>query len=203
MYRLNVLIVVALQLFSLSCKNPFFPRIGEPLELATGMRATPQGVINQLIQSYDKRSIETFRDLFPEDGSFRFFIAPDYFNDNPSRYLTSVEERDPRLKFLESSDIYYFWTQEREIENHAKLFSQAEFIEFIDKPGIESVRPFVDNGDSLTELLVTGGWLQIGRKVDNTIEIYSTAVDRQVFLLGKDEDALWVILKWYDFSTDR
>jgi hypothetical protein len=194
--------VLLVALFGFGCKNPFLPKTGEPVEeLLSDLRATPQGLLDQLIQSYESQQIELFTDLLPKDGSFRFFISPDYFNDYSTRYQQMREPRDPRLLLLEGSDFFYYWSQENEIENHEKLFSQAYSIEFKDKPALESVRKFVDNNDSMAELLVTGGRLEIGKPVGSIIEIYTTTVDKQVFLIKKNADKLWVILKWYDFSV--
>jgi hypothetical protein len=194
------MIVIAL-LSTPGCRSSFFPETGEPIEgLLSELRATPQGLLDQLIESYEDKQIELFSDLLPRDGSFRFFISPGYFTGYSTRYQQLREPRDARLQFLEEYDFFYYWSQQNEIENHEKLFSQAYSIEFKNKPALESVRKFVDNNDSMAELLITGGNLEIKKDMGEIIEIYATTVDRQVFLIRKEADGLWVIVKWYDFS---
>jgi len=196
--------VMAIFCIVIQCKNPFLPPVGDPVEeRITGQRSTPQGVVDQLIESYETLSIALFRDLMPDDGSFRFFIAPDYFDD----YVISMhgetlfESRDERLQFIGQSEYYYYWTQASEIERHTRLFSQIDRIEFVSRPGLESVREFEYGGDTLAELLVTGGAFMNFRSLPgDTVEQYSVSIDRQVFLLGKDAEKLWIIRKWYDFS---
>lgn len=200
--KINKKYFLLIYTFFLSCKNPFFPPSGEPQEIhSKSLRDTPQGVIEQLIQSYESRRIDLFKDLLPEDGSFKFFVAPDFFNDYLTKYQKLSETRDERLKLIGQYEYYYYWTQDAEIESHTRLFSQAASIRFIGRPVVENIRKFTNSNDSLAELLVTGGILEIGRYIDvDTIEVFTVNISRQVFLVGKDSKALWVILKWYDFS---
>jgi hypothetical protein len=184
------------------CRNPFLPETGIPVEhRSTDLRATPQGVVEQLIESYESRRIDLFEELLPADGSFRFFIAPDFFDTYKNKYKNLKETRDTRLQHIGQSDYYYYWTQAEELEGHERLFNQAERIEFTDKPALEDIHSFVDNGDAFAEVLLTGGNLKIGKWIDtDTVELYTVPITQQVFLLEKDEDDLWVITKWYDFS---
>ena len=199
-FILQVLLVFCL--LTLSCRNPYMPPTGVPIT-TNQMRVTPQGVINQLIESYEKRQITLYQDLFPKDGSFRFFVAPAFITDNPTKYQKLSETRDPRLKYIGQSPYYYYWTQVQEVESHRKLFSQAASIEFVEKPVVQSVDKFVDGGDSLAEGVVTGGYLEISRQLDvTTIEYLSSSIGQQVFLMQKDDEDLWVISKWYDFSSN-
>ena len=194
--------MVALVIFCF-CRNPFLPETGTPIDIRTPeQRSTPQGVVDQLIESYESRRIDLFKDLLPVNGSFQFFIAPNFFNDYVAKYQQLSEARDERLQFIGQSEYYYYWTQTEEVEGHDRLFSQAERIEFIDKPALESIRAFTDKGDSVAEVLLTGGNLQIGRWIDvDTVELFTVPIERQVFLLEKDAKNLWIIRKWYDFST--
>jgi len=185
------------------CRNPFFPEVGIPDKpVGNGLRASPQGVLDQLIKSYESKQIELFKDLFPEDGSFRFFVAPDFYSDGSPKYLLT-EPRDTLLYNLETSDYYYYWPQTVEIEKHSKLFGPDIAIDFIDRPALASVRKFMVDGDSAAELLVTGGTLRLTRTLIDTIEIYTSLIDKQVMLIKKGKDALWTLNKWYDFSKDK
>lgn len=195
-------IVFFIGLFIATCGTPFLPETDVPIErpVDAGLRSTPQGVIEQLIESYETRRIELFKDLLPTDGSFQFFITPDYFDDYVVKYPRLSETKDERLNYI-GDGIFNYWTQERELENHDKLFSRVDEIEFVDKPTIE-VRTFSDNGDSLAELLATGGMMKITDDKVDSIFIYNVKIEKQVFLLKRDAENLWVIRKWYDFSRE-
>ena len=191
-------------LITAACRNPFLPPTGVPVNFNNEMRSTPQGVINQLIDAYENRQIDLYEDLFPRDGSFRFFVAPVYYDSEGEKYRQFSEAGDPRLQFISQNDSYYYWEQDGEIERHARLFSRTLDIQFLMKPFIAEIRKFVDNGDSLSELKVTGGLLEISYyKSIDTIQVFSTEPKEQVFLLSKDDEDLWVISKWYDFSVGK
>jgi hypothetical protein len=184
-----------------ACRNSFLPPTGVPVDrVSDKMRATPQGVLNQLVESYENRQISLYKDLFPKDGSFRFFIAPADFESIGNKY-GNIEKKDSRLKFIGTYDFYYYWTQDIEVESHTRLFSQALSIEFIIKPVVDEYYEFVDGSDVFMEVKITGGILKISRINGGIIEVWTTEITRQVFLLKKDEENLWVISKWYDFST--
>ncbi len=200
--KMHILMILCFVII-IGCRNPFFPPTGTPIdEPVSKQRSTPQGLLDQLIESYEGRRIDLFIDLLPEDGTFRFFIAPDYFDEYTAKYTRLSESRDPRLKFIGQAEYYLYWTQEDEIEKHKRLFSKATNIDFREKPTIESVRKFTDNGDSLAELLITGGCFEYTWYPDAyTIEIFIVNVTQQVFLIRKEKNGLWAIIKWYDFST--
>jgi hypothetical protein len=200
-FHFNTFIVVVGFISVLQCRNPFLPTTGRPVIDLSG-RALPEGVLTQLIDAYNERNIDIFKDLLPKDGSFRFFVAPSYYTEFNDKHENLSEPRDTRLQFLEESEIYYYWTQNIEIENHERLFRYAEYLEFIDPPGLESKRKFVDGNDSLAELLITGGRLKFGQDLGfDTTAIYYVPIEKQVFLVKKDDDDLWVLQKWYDFSN--
>ena len=199
--RKNMTFYVVIGLLFSYCGSPFLPETDVPPEQPVDlhMRSTPEGVITQLIESYETRTIELFTDLFPDDSSFQFFIAPDYFSDiDISKY--DSEERDQRLLHLVDNK-YYYWTQTREIVNHISLFDRMDEIEFVDKPTLE-VRKFTDNGDSLAEVLATNGEMEIYDDQGTKIYVYHVKIEKQVFLMRKEPDNLWVIRKWYDFSRE-
>ena len=187
-----------------TCRNPFVPPTGVPVAIdTTEPRATPQGLVNQLIDAYENRQIDLYEDLFPADGSFKFFVAPSFTDDYKNRPDALNEPGDSLLQFVSQSERYYYWTQKKEIESCTRLFTQAASIEFIRKPYIESVRKFVAGNDSAAELKVGGGELTIGQYVNvTTVMLYTVYITDQIFLLGKDANGLWVIRKWYDFSTE-
>ena len=188
---------------SIQCKNPFLPQTGRPV-VDLPDRAQPEGVLTQLIDSYNERNIDLFKDLFPKDGSFKFYVAPSFYLEyiTNNKYQNPQEPGDTRLLWLKGSEFYYYWTQNDEIESHEHLFRYAEYLEFIDPPGLESKRKFVDGNDSLAELLIRGGKLKVGQDAGfDTTAIYYVPIEDQVFLVKKNDDDLWVLQKWYDFSN--
>lgn len=200
----NVNILIVLLLLVSACRNPFLPPTGVPIDNTGPLRATPQGVITQLVDAYENRQIDLYQDLFPTDGSFKFYVAPAFVEKYKERYTEPSEPGDSLMQFVSQSDRYYYWTQEVEVANTKRLFSGALSIEFSSKPSIQNLRRFVADGDSLAEMNVGGGILKIGVYLDiNTIKIYSVYIDDQIFLLAKNEKGLWVIRKWYDFSAEK
>ena len=185
----------------IACRNPFLPPTGVPFDDTGPLRATPQGVITQLVDAYENRQIDLYQDLFPTDGSFKFYVAPAFVEDYKSRYTEPSEPGDSLMQFVPQGR-YYYWTQEVEIANTKRLFTGALSIEFSTKPSIQNLRRFVVDGDSLAEMNMGEGILKIGVYYNiSTIQIYPVHVTDQIFLLAKDEKGLWVIRKWYDFSA--
>jgi hypothetical protein len=198
MYNFSTMVktlFIVMLCMAMHCSNP-------PESRTIGQRSDPQGLIDQLIESYETRNIDLFIDLFPHDNSFRFYISPDFYEEFRTKYQPLSEVRDTRLLFIGQSEYYYYWTQDVEIEQHRQLFSHAHSIEFTSKPAIESVRKFIDNGDSVAELRVTGGFLEVGTSTNDTVDIYPVAIEQQIFLIIKDTLNSWVIRKWYDFSSE-
>ncbi len=199
---MDILIVVFLLVSA--CRNPFLPPTGVPVDDTGPLRATPQGVITQLVDAYENRQIDLYQDLFPTDDSFKFYVSPAFVDSYKIRYKEPSEPGDSLLQFVSQSGRYYYWTQEVEVANTKRLFTGALSIEFSRKPSIQNLRKFVVDGDSLAEINVGGGILEIGVYLDiYTIKVYPVYVDEQIFLLAKDEKDLWVIRKWYDFSTEK
>lgn len=186
------------------CFNPFFPETGKPT-LKLYNRSKPEGVINQLVESYESRRIDLFEQLLSE--SFRFYVAPS-FNTGSSVFATKYnierEVPDTNLQYIDNSESYFFWTKEPEKESHTKLFKKAEQIKFAVEPIVTRKRFIADeNGDTVNvELMVEGSEMEIRVKNSDTdVELYTVSIEQQVFFLERDKEQLWVIKKWYDLST--
>jgi hypothetical protein len=205
--RSVTLLLMLCTILGLRCDNPFLPPTGTPVKfpsnLPADLRSTPQGLLAQLIESYESMRIDLFTDLLPTDGSFRFFITQGFFSENQDRFRQRSEPPDGRLQYLEAADSYHYWTQTEEIDKHTRMFRSALNIDFKAKPGIESIRRFVDNGDSLAELKITGGefWLLFSTAEGDSIITNPVAIEKQVFLIQQDAGHRWVIKKWYDFGS--
>ncbi len=188
------------------CCGIFFPPTGIPYKV-TPLRSTPMGVITQLIDSYEQQRIDRFEDLFPVSETFQFYVSPQF----TSVYLTEPyqvnppETADPRLHFIGSYPSYYYWTQAIEIQHHKRLFEKAVSIQFTVKPYVDSsnFHYIVNNGETTNvEILMTDGIIDfIFDNGDGSYDDYSVWIEKQVFLLERDADNLWVIRKWYDFGN--
>jgi hypothetical protein len=189
------------------CRNPFFPDIGLP-DKSPPLRKTPAGVITQLINSYEQRRLDLFEDLLPAAGTFRFYVSPSFQSAyvNEAKFYVNPPEssRDTLLQYIGNAAYYYYWTQEVELSSHKSLFAQAQSIVCENKPLVSTIRYIVnDTGDTVNaEVVIEGGEIDAvfdmggGTSDEEIIEI-----DKQVFLLERDADKLWVIRKWYDFGS--
>ena len=189
------------------CRNPFFPLTGKP-DSTPPLRATPGGVITQLINSYEQRRFDLFEDLLPHSNAFRFYVSPSFvatYQSSGKYYVNPAEPRDTLLQYIGAVPYYYYWTQDVEVQSHRRLFSQALSIKFVVNPNVNpgDFRYIVDSSNETTnvEVLMTDGKIAMafdmggGATEDDTVWI-----DKQVFLLERDTESLWVISKWYDFG---
>ena len=195
-------------LLILSCDTLFLPSAGSPEE-GPAIRSTPRGTIEQLFRAYENKRIDLFTELLPKNGTFRFFISPDYTADytampNTDAIIARVEE--PEYEYVRAGT-YYFWDHESELAKHRRLFRMAGAIEFTEYPLIDE-RDFryreSGNGDTTVEVRMMGGELCISARDT----LYCTPKDRQVqvFLLEREVDRrtgnkLWVIRDWFDLNS--
>jgi hypothetical protein len=178
------------------CGSPFFPSTGKP-EKFEPLRQTPQGVITQLVESYEQQRIDLFQDLFPAAGTFRFYVSPQ-FEDTLIQKGYSSEPRDTLMQWTTGTR-YYYWTQEEEISHHKSMFNRAYAIRFTVMPSVDpgNFRYTIKNGDTTNvEVLMTDGQIEILLSDD----VWTIAIERQVFFLERAPDRLWVIRKWYDLG---
>ena|SRR5690554_397287 len=198
---LVILFLVSLLLY---CDNPFLPPSGKPNH-SSSRRTNPQKIINQLVESYVNKRIELFIDLLPNDQSYRFYVAPSFESMYQRKYNSSHSERpDQFMMHVNTAQNYFYWTQKQEIESHRKMFGDNVNIEFITYPEISEINYIVesDNDTIYAEILTSGGEFIITVSVSQTrAEKYTASIERQVFLLRKDDEGLWTIQKWYDLSS--
>ena len=195
-----------------SCRNPFFPPTGVP-ESTNALRATPQGVIQQLIQAYEQKNLTLYTELFPSRKTFQFYVSPKFVATYQTRPYSSdypPEPRDTMLHFIGEYPYYYYWGQDLEVKSHQRLFQDpsVDVIQFQQLPNIQQVRYIVSmvNGKPDTtnvEMLMTDGQFMIDVNNGAFIEEYPVNIERQVFLLERDASRLWVIRKWYDFGNQE
>jgi hypothetical protein len=184
------------------CRNPFFPPTGMP-DKAPSLRIKPEGVMNQLIIAYQTKDLFLFKDLFPSSNTFRFYVSPSFvtsYNSGTRNYANPPDLRDTLLLYTSEFSYYYYWTQEVEIRSHKTFFLKAATINFTQKPDLQ-YRPILnEKGDTTNfEVKMTNGEIDI--VTASPAEEYIIAIEKQVFLLERDVDSLWVIRKWYDFGS--
>jgi hypothetical protein len=188
------------------CRNPFFPPVGTP-DKTPPLRTTPGGVITQLIKAYELRRIDLFEDLLPVGNTFRFYVSPKFESKFLERPYGSIppEPRDTLLHYTTESSTYYYWGQDQELQSHKHLFTRAESIKFTVKPSVSAgnFRYIVnESGDTTNvELLMENGEILIKVNISGVTDDYSIWIEKQVFLLERDGENLWVIRKWYDFGS--
>lgn len=187
----------------LDCNNPFFPPTGIPSQ-GSAPRATPSGVLDQLIKSYELKNLDLFEDLLPKDKTFQFYVAHSFWSAYQSTYNLPEEPRDTTLHDIAESP-YYYWNQASEESRHQNLFSKASELEFSSRPVINDLR-YIKNevGDTVkAEVEWIGGELIVSGMTSESVLIdQPVSIEKQVFLMVKNsDDHLWVIKKWYDLST--
>jgi hypothetical protein len=122
-------------LAAVACDNPFFPPTGTP-SATVKLRDTPQGVIDQLIISYESRRIDLFNDLLSPSGGYKFYVAKSYQTEyvqggNHAHLLDVIDSA--RYHFVPRGD-YYYWGYNEEIEKHKRIFSIIHSMRFDPRP---------------------------------------------------------------------
>jgi len=195
----------ALLALALSC-DMLLPPTGVPEE-GPSPRTTPRGTIEQLFRAYEDKRIDLFTELLPKNGTYRFFISPEYSTSYTG--TDAVMERigdESEYKYVNAGS-YHYWGQESELAKHRRMFNAANVtIEFTEYPDIDEgnfrYRVNDENDTTHVELKTMYGELCIGRDT-----LYCTQKDgqMQVFLLEREEDGktgnkLWVIRDWFDLD---
>jgi hypothetical protein len=205
----------AILCLAFACRNPFFPPTGEPeitpITPVYSLRATPSGIIQQLIQAYEQKDIDLYTDLFPKQKTFQFYVSPAFVATYQSRPYSSnfpPEPRDTMLHNIGTYPYYFYWGQDQEVRSHRNLLTNAsvDAIQFTQQPNIQEIRYIVSDIDGKpdtanVEMLVTDGQIVISVNTGTSTEEYTIDIYRQVFLLERDASRLWVIRKWYDFGN--
>lgn len=185
-----------LLLILVSCSELFFPETGVPFD-SSSRRSTPEDVKNQLIEGYEMRRIELIEELLAD--SFQFYVAP-----SASSYLDyNSEPPDTSMEYIDKNKISYsYWNRKDELYRTKRMFEHTVSSQFSPRPYISSVRYIIQTGGDTTaaEFILSNGILAL--ETDKYGMRYAD-IDKQVFLLSKDGDGLWVIRKWYDLSNSE
>lgn len=184
-----------LLLLLISCSELFFPETGVPIE-SSSRRSTPESVKNQLIEGYEMRRIELIEELLAD--SFQFYVAP-----SASSYLDyNSEPPDTSMEYIDKNKTSYsYWNRKDELYRTKRIFEHTVSSQFSPRPYISSVRYAIHAGDTTAaEFILSNGILAL--ETDKYGMRYAD-IDKQVFLLSRDEDGLWVIRKWYDLSNSE
>jgi hypothetical protein len=201
-------IAVPLSLLS-SCDLLFTPSIGFP-EDGSSIRTTPQGTIQYLFRAYEDKRIDIFTELLPKNGTYRFFISPDF-----SAAYAATHSTDAIIARIEETEYtyvkpgtYHYWGHDSEIAKHRRLFTMADVIGFNEYPIIDErdfrYRVTAENETTHVELRAMAGELCVGTR--DTLFCTQKEGQTQVFLLEREVDRrtgnrLWVIKDWFDLNT--
>jgi hypothetical protein len=187
-----------------ACRNPFFPTTGAP-DKTPSLRITPDGVMTQLMNAYETKDLYLYQDLFPAAKTFHFYVSPSFvtsYNSGTRSYVNPPEPQDSLLIYTSEYPYYYYWTQDVEMQSHKNLFQKATSITFTEQPGFQ-YRPILNGAGDTTnyEVLMTNGEIVI--ETADPVDEYIIEIDKQDFLLERDDKNLWVIRKWYDFGSQE
>jgi hypothetical protein len=200
----TAIFAAALLTLTLSCDTLLLPQTGFP-EQGPNPRSTPSGTIEHLFRAYEDKRIDLFTELLPKNGTYRFFIRPDYSDEYAATHSTDAiiaQIEESQYKYVRP-DRYRYWGHESELAKHRRLFSMADAIEFTEYP-ITDERDFAYNSDSTqVEVRTTGGEMCIS--VQGTVYCTQKENQSQVFLLEREADRktgdkLWVIKDWFDLN---
>jgi hypothetical protein len=186
----------------LNCGSPFFPESGEPAVGVSG-RATPKATIEQLLSAYQNKSIDMYEDLFPADNSFRFYVAPGFFETTLGNVNVTPEVLDSQFAHVPAGT-YHYWTYSDELAAHRGLFEAAQSISISLRPIFDAddfVAHLSEGGDTVgVEVLMVSGEILVSWQDGPTLYQEPIEIERQVFYLVRDQERMWVISKWFDFG---
>jgi len=196
---------------ALSCDMLFFPPTGFPEE-GQNLRATPSGTIDLLFRAYENKRIDLFTELLPKNGTYRFFMDPDY----SSTYAAS-HPTDATIARVEEAEYayvrpgsYYYWGHESELTKHRRLFSMADAIEFTEDPSNfineQDFRYRIDEAGDTTHVEIRLMSVELCIAFRDTLYCTPRVGQMQIFLLEREADRktgnkLWVIKDWFDLNS--
>jgi hypothetical protein len=204
----RVFAAAALLTLLLSCDTLFLPPTGFPEE-GPNPRSTPMGAVEYLFRAYEDKRIDLFTELLPKNGTYRFFISPDYSDAYAATHSTDaiIARIDEAQYAYVKPGSYHYWGHESELAKHRRLFGMADEIGFAEYPIVDE-RDFrfrVDDNNDTThvEVRTTAGELCISFR--DTLYCTQKEGQTQVFLLEREADRktgdkLWVIKDWFDLN---
>jgi len=205
----KVFAAVMLLSLILSCDSLLLPPTGFP-EDGPNPRSTPKGTIEHLFRAYEDKRIDLFTELLPKNGTYRFFISPDYSDAYAATHSTDaiIERIEEGQYAYVKPGSYHYWGHESELAKHRHLFSMADAIEFTEYPIVDErdfrYRVNEQNDTTQVEVRTTAGELCIGFR--DTLYCTQKEGQSQVFLLEREADRktgdkLWVIKDWFDLNS--
>lgn len=220
MTRCLLFAIMLMLLGEISCFDPFFPPTGVP-QINTALRSTPEGLLEQLVNSYEGRRIDMFQDLFIPDNSFRYYVMPNVIEDlslNNLKSIASSQVIDSSTPFIEINSTYSYTTYNDELDIHRNLFT-ADEITFTEPLEADSVN-YTFHADTVVTDTGTGKDTVVYDTTAATVrtqassinitssileqqgypKTYDFDVGAQVFCLVRDsrDKTKWVIAKWFE-----
>jgi hypothetical protein len=204
----------AIAVLSVQCGTPFFPQTGDPPS-EVQLRLTPEGVVQQLVNSYESRRFDLFEELLYSEQDFRFYVELD-----PNIYtgLTHIQtDRTENVKLNSNyvqNGAYVYLTYSDEVNIHRKLFQNAQDITFDDRLQVVTVEYLRSLNSDSSALDSTNAAYAVVRTDNASIRITADIIDaaygdpthvfpvgKQVFYVKKDSDGLWRILYWFELDA--
>jgi len=216
--KISIPVIVSAVLFSF-CFNPFAPPTGVP-DLDSSLRKTPEGVIKQLVNSYESMRLDLFSDLFgPTGEGFKYYIPLSAVeNLTKLNQIALVEVIDTALPFIDSGTVFDYVTFGSEFEIHRNLFL-ADRITFIERLIPDSIEYIISRkvNDSVTSIDSLGfdtvaavvrtreALLEISAEILEQTQGERTQdfnIGKQVFYMIRDprDRNLWIISKWFELE---
>jgi len=211
--------VPMLAVLLLLCDNPFFPSTGTP-PVVKGPRSTPQGVIHQLINAYENKRIDLYRELFSSARDFRFYVSKVFAEDNSpdgykAKFARPCELVDTMCQYIKSNindSCFFYLTYDEEMQAAEGLFQKSTQITYQGSPTFAAQTRYIVNGNGDTthvEVVMRGGTITVVGIPDYADPYqpfayeYPIDIQEQVFYLERDPDSpdFWVIQKWFDLGT--
>ena len=201
-FFIPILLVSSIILIT-ACDIPFFPKSGSPRE---NIASTPDGVVSQLQESYERQDLVQFRNLIYSPDEFRSYILLDGLDysfttlGQTNEVLDSIggESLDSINTLVRGryATLYY----DDEIKIHSRLFSKSESIRFKTSLLVKKVNYF--NVPSYGEFAIVE---TIGDSIVVKSEVIPGgegvfAVDGQVFCMKRSGDDGWKIWKWFEVN---
>lgn len=200
MFRIIIVILVVL----ISCNDPFFPKISDPVDEVVLTMNTPAETIRRLQQDYEYQNIDHFENTLIYDSTFTYYIQ-DFFtaSNKPENITKSVLIED---EFFIPNGKYLVVNYTEEVELHRKMFESVTDINFSTPLRIEDSTYL---NDEQTEILVWTNETYINIKVTAAAtnfqatygDEYEFPIRDQIFHLKLDTiDSQWKIYRWYELN---
>lgn len=199
------LLVFILFIFFPGCFNPFFPKTDVPL---SGTYLTSlDGVIRQLVKSYESNRLDLFKDLFDNQQQFRFYIQSTTAIDTTLHHIPTTRKVYLKEDYIPIGN-YMYLDYSEEMRVHTNLLATDNEIIFTTALRILKKDYIIIVTDTATDTIA--GIIHTDKaKITITSEVLLKALGKrtvefpigeQVFYCQRDQNNLWRIKFWYELN---